>query len=96
MAGVDSDGLLDSGEPRLIRRALPMLVALVLAGCAGTVDRAQMSDATTNPSPSAPTPTVPALPATAMMVELDIAGEPFSASGDPSAPITVVEFSDFG
>ena len=35
-------------------------------------------------------------PATAMMAELKLAGEPHAAQGDPAAPITVVEFSDFG
>ncbi len=94
--GIAWDALHDGCEPSLIRRAFLMLVALVLAGCGATSERAGVSDATTRASPSAPTPTVPALPATAMMIELDIAGEPFSATGDPSAPITVVEFSDFG
>ena len=35
-------------------------------------------------------------PVTAMMESLRLAGERFATAGDPNAPITVVEFSDFG
>ena len=35
-------------------------------------------------------------PVTAMMAELELAGEPYAAIGDPDAPLTVVEFSDYG
>lgn len=74
--------------------ALLPLVALVLSGCGGTSSSSFPTDVTATASP--PAPTVTPLPATAMMVDLGMAGEPFSASGDPSAPITVVEFSDYG
>ncbi len=37
-----------------------------------------------------------AAPVTPMMAKLDLTGEPFAAEGDPKAPLTVVEFSDFG
>jgi len=74
--------------------ALLPLVALVLASCGGARSSSFLTDVTATASP--PAPTVTPLPATAIMVDLDMAGEPFSASGDPSAPITVVEFSDYG
>ncbi|NJN19162.1 MAG: thioredoxin domain-containing protein [Oscillochloris sp.] len=35
-------------------------------------------------------------PVTASMARLQLAGEPYATLGDPNAPITVVEFSDFG
>lgn len=35
-------------------------------------------------------------PLTASMARLQLAAEPYATLGDPSAPITVVEFSDFG
>lgn len=35
-------------------------------------------------------------PVTAIMSKLGITGEPFSAQGDPQAPLTVIEFSDYG
>ena len=35
-------------------------------------------------------------PVTAVMAQLDLAGEPYATDGDPNAPLTVVEFSDFG
>lgn len=35
-------------------------------------------------------------PATATMVRLNIGGERYATLGDPSAPITMVEFSDYG
>jgi protein-disulfide isomerase len=35
-------------------------------------------------------------PVTASMAQLNIAAEPFATLGDPTAPITVIEFADFG
>lgn len=35
-------------------------------------------------------------PVTPSMAELGLAAEPYAAMGDPEAPITVVEFADFG
>lgn len=42
------------------------------------------------------TPTPGDGPVTASMEQLKIDGERYAALGDPSAPITVVEFSDYG
>jgi hypothetical protein len=35
-------------------------------------------------------------PVTAVMEELGLEGEQFAAIGDPNAPLTVIEFSDYG
>lgn len=35
-------------------------------------------------------------PVTATMAQLGIAGEAYATLGDPNAPLTVVEYSDFG
>jgi protein-disulfide isomerase len=35
-------------------------------------------------------------PVTASMAQLNIAAEPYATLGDPTAPITVIEFADFG
>ena len=37
-----------------------------------------------------------AAPVTAVMEELGLEGEHFAAIGDPNAPLTVIEFSDYG
>lgn len=53
------------------------------------------------PTPTA-TPTAPAVvmseegPITPSMAQLQLDGERYAALGDPNAPITIVEFSDFG
>ncbi|HZG68932.1 MAG TPA: hypothetical protein VEZ12_19505 [Herpetosiphonaceae bacterium] len=95
---------------RLRRTALlaGLLVVLTACGAAGTpgwgsvattrvpatteivdVPAAAMTTAVSTPE------TEPA-PVTAMMDSLRLAGERFATAGDPNAPITVVEFSDFG
>lgn len=33
---------------------------------------------------------------TPIMQELAVAGEPFATEGDPNAPLTIIEFSDYG
>lgn len=33
---------------------------------------------------------------TAIMQQLAVAGEPFATEGDPNAPLTIIEFSDYG
>ena len=35
-------------------------------------------------------------PVTPIMAKLKLAGEPYAAAGDPHAPLTVIEFSDYG
>jgi protein-disulfide isomerase len=64
------------------------------------------STPTTNPTPIPPTvmPPTPTLgmietasgPVTPSMARLRLAAEPYARLGDPHAPITVVEFADFG
>ena len=96
---------------RLRRTALPvgLLAILTACGAAGTPGSSSMSAATPAPAtteivdePAAatttavPTPETDPPPVTAMMESLRLAGERFATSGDPDAPITVVEFSDFG
>jgi protein-disulfide isomerase len=57
---------------------------------------------TTPPAPTAPPTATPGVvetdagPITASMARLQLAAEPYATLGDPGAPITVVEFADFG
>ena len=39
---------------------------------------------------------LPGGPVTAIMERLKLTGEPYATQGDPNAPLTVVEFSDYG
>ncbi len=71
------------------------------ATSAPTVTRTPSSEAAasaaTATSPAGEvTSEAPAPPVTAIMAQLGLAGEPYAADGDPNAPLTVVEFSDFG
>ena len=61
----------------------------------GTADGAQAPPEAQ--APSAQTMTGSGDPAvTAIMAKLELAGERFAAQGDPRAPLTVIEFSDYG
>ena len=96
---------------RLLRIAIlgGLLATLTACGAAGTPGSSSMSAATAAPAVSeivdepaaatttaVPTPETDPPPVSAMMESLRLAGERFATAGDPDAPITVVEFSDFG
>ena len=89
------------------RRMLLAGVLIVLTACGAPVASRTEGTATAMvPTPVAETvaedaTTVPAddvdaSPVTTVMRSLEVAGERFAAEGDPGAPITVIEFSDFG
>ena len=94
---------------RLPRIALSAGLLAVLTACGAAGTPGWRSVATT-PAPATteivdmpaaatavvPTPETEPAPVTAMMDSLRLAGERFATAGDPGAPITVVEFSDFG
>ena len=81
-----------------------LLIALSACGAtstASTLNSAQLTPTTVVETPvEEPAPTPLAVqseaPVTPMMQELELTGEPFATAGDPNAPITVVEFSDYG
>ncbi|HEY0607095.1 MAG TPA: hypothetical protein VGD58_29520 [Herpetosiphonaceae bacterium] len=89
---------------RLQRRLAGLIVAGLLTACSSTLPQsaAVPSDAqpTAAPDPPSATPTAEPAPSegpvTASMAKLEIDGERYAALGDPNAPITVVEFSDYG
>lgn len=45
---------------------------------------------------AAPTPTPGNGPITPIMAQLQLDGERFATLGDPNAPLTMIEFSDYG
>ena len=87
-----------------------LVVALVATACQATVPESgdvrrpgtastpPLSTATTVPRTSDIDEATagPAAPVTTVMAELNLSGEPYAVEGDPNAPLTVVEFSDFG
>lgn len=62
----------------------------------GTSTPVTSEAATATPSSPALTPTPGDGPVTATMAQLKVDGERYAALGDPAAPITVIEFSDYG
>jgi hypothetical protein len=80
-----------------------LLLALTACGASGT---GATSSPTDQPAPtitseeSVQTTTAvteaESAPVTPIMQTLGLSGEHFAAEGDPSAPITVIEFSDYG
>lgn len=91
---------------RLHRRLAGLIVAGLLTACSSTLPQsaAVPSDAQPTAAPDPPsasaTPTAEPAPSegpvTASMAKLKIDGERYATLGDPNAPITVVEFSDYG
>lgn len=91
---------------RLHRRIAGVIVAGLLTACSSTTPQsaavppdtsttatAASVEPTTEPTPE---PAQSEGPVTASMAKLNIDGERYAALGDPNAPITVVEFSDYG
>ena len=95
---------------RSVRATLLLLAGLLTSACGATVPPSgsnQIIGMTPEPGVTvapgandaqtgAASSSADASPVTPMMVELQLAGEPFGTEGDPKAPITVVEFSDYG
>ena len=86
---------------RFLLGALLLATTLAIAACGSPPAQtaAPRAVSTAAKPEAAPTGTIAAThepPVTAMMAELQLAGEPYAAIGDPGAPLTVVEFSDYG
>ncbi|MBV9791481.1 MAG: hypothetical protein JOZ51_25010 [Chloroflexi bacterium] len=91
---------------RLHRRIAGLIVVGLLTACSSTMPQsaAVPPDTLTTATAASVAPTTeptpePAQsegPVTASMDKLNIDGERYAALGDPNAPITVVEFSDYG
>jgi protein-disulfide isomerase len=88
----------------LHRRITGLIVAGLLTACSSTMPQSAAVPPDTQPTaaaerPSA-TPTAEPVPSegpvTASMAKLEIDGERYATLGDPNAPITVVEYSDYG
>lgn len=84
---------------------IQLLIGTVLSACGATMPATSTGDASTSAAgdTSAPvssavatTQSLPAGPVTPIMAKLRLSGEAYAAEGDPQAPITVVEFSDYG
>lgn len=91
---------------RLHRRLAGLIVAGLLTACSSTLPQSASVPPDTLPTlaPEQPdtsvTPTAEPVPSegpvTASMTKLGIDGERYATLGDPNAPITVVEYSDYG
>lgn len=94
---------------RFVLGVLLLAISLSISACGAPSTQTKQSVTATSPSAVAvaPASTAAAMPATAasatdappvtaMMAQLKLAGEPYATVGDPSAPLTVVEFSDYG
>lgn len=88
----------------LHRRIAGLIVAGLLTACSSTMPQSAAVPPDALPTaaaerPSA-TPTAEPVPSegpvTASMAKLKIDGERYATLGDPNAPITVVEYSDYG
>lgn len=96
---------------RVLRTSLLPALLLALTACGAAVPAGTVAPAHTTivdmSAPEAgaagePIPTPTAVveqnpgPVTAIMQTLELTGEQYAAEGDPDAPITVIEFSDYG
>lgn len=90
---------------RRFRTLVGLICTVVLAACSSTAPQATGIAAPTTPaagsttavaSTSADTSQASAGPVTPSMATLNITGERYSTLGDPNAPVTMIEFSDYG
>ena len=87
---------------RLRHRVAVLLCAVLLTACSSTQPPSTSQSAPSTSALAAPSSAMPAAtttaegPITSSMAALNIGGERYAALGDPSAPITVIEYSDFG
>lgn len=94
---------------RLHHRMAGLIVAGLLTACSSTLPQSAAApptvivdqpDTGAGTGSAATTPTAAPVPSegpvTASMTKLGIDGERYATLGDPNAPITVVEFSDYG
>lgn len=91
---------------RLHRRIAGLIVAGLLTACSSTLPQSAAVPPDTLPTAvseqpgASATPTAEPVPSegpvTPSMAKLGIDGERYATLGDPNAPITVVEFSDYG
>ncbi len=94
---------------RLLKRLSGLLIVGLLAACSSTMPQSATNprsggatrSATTVPASTrtaTPEPTARATdgPVTPSMASLQLDGERYAALGDPAAPITIVEYSDYG
>jgi protein-disulfide isomerase len=89
--------------PEAAPAPLPSVTPILAATPQATIAAIALPTAQTVVPTAAPQPSaMPAVietadgPVTASMAQLNIAAEPYATLGDPNAPITVVEFADFG
>lgn len=86
------------------RNCVGLVAALLVAACSSTQPQAAPVPASAErpktQAASAVTPTSIPLdndgPVTPSMAGLQISGERYAALGDPAAPVTMIEVSDFG
>ena len=95
---------------RLRARVAGLIAAGILTACSSTMPQSAgnrqpgmpttpqaAAEQHTPRSTAAPvTPTPGEGPITASMAKLNIDGERYATLGDPNAPVTIVEFSDYG
>ena len=87
-----------ANEPTATAPSAPVLPVPSVVGSAAASAPVQVTTASTA-TPVAPAATVvasAARPVTTSMQQLNIAGARYAALGDPNAPLTIVEYSDFG
>jgi len=81
-----------TATPAFVSPASPVAAS----AAATTTAQARSAPAATTAAPAATVVAGAAGPVTASMQQLNIAGARYAALGDPNAPLTIVEYSDFG
>lgn len=82
-----------------VRKSLTLLALGLVTACSSTVQPAAQAPTATievRTETSLAAPAEAEGPVTPSMAQLQITGERFATLGDPKAPLTMVEFSDFG